>query len=196
MEATYFSVTSILTRSTRHYISEDGTHHSHRRENLNIKHVACIPSNVAPRSWTLFTMKKKASRFSETSVILRPTRHHIPEDGTLHNHRHANLKSYKKMLRVFHQTLLLARGFCLRWRRRRHSSPKRHFSQDLHSATPHKTALFIVTAVKTSYPRRILRAFHQMSIRAAFMPPPPLIMFNCPRWVIFGSGSLSNTKMY
>jgi hypothetical protein len=31
---------------------------------------------------------------SETSVIIRATCHHIPEDGILHSHRRENLKSY------------------------------------------------------------------------------------------------------
>jgi hypothetical protein len=31
---------------------------------------------------------------SETSVYIRSTRRHIPEDGILHSHRRENLKSY------------------------------------------------------------------------------------------------------
>jgi hypothetical protein len=31
---------------------------------------------------------------SETLVFTRPTRRHIPEDGTLHSHCRENLKSY------------------------------------------------------------------------------------------------------
>jgi hypothetical protein len=38
----------------------------------------------------------------------------------------------------------------LSWRWRRYVPPKRRFTQDLHGATSQKTALFIVTAVKTS----------------------------------------------
>jgi hypothetical protein len=36
----------------------------------------------------------EAIRYSETSALIRATRRHIPEDGTLHSHRRENLKSY------------------------------------------------------------------------------------------------------
>jgi hypothetical protein len=42
------------------------------------------------------TLKMEAICSSETSVdTQRTTRRYIPEDGTLHNHRCENLKSYK-----------------------------------------------------------------------------------------------------
>jgi hypothetical protein len=47
-------------------------------------------------------------------------------------------------------TLLPRSRVFLPWRRRRYVPPKRRFTQDLHSATSHKTAFFIVTAAKTS----------------------------------------------
>jgi hypothetical protein len=36
-------------------------------------------------------------RPSESSVFIRTTRRHIPEDGILHSHRRENLKSYKRL---------------------------------------------------------------------------------------------------
>jgi hypothetical protein len=43
-------------------------------------------------------------RSSETSVYIRSTRRHIPEDGVLHSHRRENLKSYNRttVYRTFH----------------------------------------------------------------------------------------------
>jgi hypothetical protein len=37
---------------------------------------------------------KEATRSSQTSVLIRATRHHIPEDGMLHSHHRENFKSY------------------------------------------------------------------------------------------------------
>jgi hypothetical protein len=39
------------------------------------------------------TLKKEAIRSSETSVYIRSSRRHIPDDGILHSHRCKNLKS-------------------------------------------------------------------------------------------------------
>jgi hypothetical protein len=55
-------------------------------------------------------------------------RTHIPEDGILHSHRYENLKSYIVFL----------------------YGEASH--RDLHGGTSQKTALFIVTAMKTSNP--------------------------------------------
>jgi hypothetical protein len=42
----------------------------------------------------LSTLKMQARRSSETSVLTRPTRRHIPNDGILHDHRRENSISY------------------------------------------------------------------------------------------------------
>jgi hypothetical protein len=41
----------------------------------------------------LFTLKMEAIRSSETSVLIRATRRHLPEDDNHHSHRRGNLKS-------------------------------------------------------------------------------------------------------
>jgi hypothetical protein len=40
------------------------------------------------------TLKMESARFSEPSVLTRPTRRHVPKDGNLHSHLCENLKSY------------------------------------------------------------------------------------------------------
>jgi hypothetical protein len=41
-----------------------------------------------------YTLKIEAIRSSETSVLIRATRRHLPEDDNHHSHRRGNLKSY------------------------------------------------------------------------------------------------------
>jgi hypothetical protein len=50
--------------------------------------------NVVPSYQILSTLKTEETYSSETSVIARATKLHIPEDGILHSHRHENIKSY------------------------------------------------------------------------------------------------------
>jgi hypothetical protein len=52
-------------------------------------------ANVVSSSPNLVILMIEAICSSETLVLWRATRHHIPEDGVLPNHRHENLKSYR-----------------------------------------------------------------------------------------------------
>jgi hypothetical protein len=55
-----------------------------------------------------------------------------------------------RVWRVLLKLVPRSRNF-LPWRWRRYVSPKCRFTQDLHGATSHKTAFFLVTVVKTSH---------------------------------------------
>jgi hypothetical protein len=81
----------------------------------------------------LCTLMMEVILFSETSVLTRATRRNITEDGILHSHRRANLKSY-----------IALTGWALY--RRRNVSPARYELGFISQ----KTAFFVVTALKTS----------------------------------------------
>jgi hypothetical protein len=58
------------------------------------KNLLLVSDNVVPSTLNLVTLTLEAIRSSETLVLTRATRHHIPEDGILNIHRRGNLKSY------------------------------------------------------------------------------------------------------
>jgi hypothetical protein len=64
-----------------------------------------VTAIVVVTSPILVTLMEEVIRSSETSVLTRSTRRHIPEDDILHSHRRENLKSY-----------IALTGWTLQWR--------------------------------------------------------------------------------
>jgi hypothetical protein len=54
---------------------------------FRVERISKLGTTLAVRSLILYFLKMEATRSSETSVLTRPTRRHIPEDGTLHSCR-------------------------------------------------------------------------------------------------------------
>jgi hypothetical protein len=55
-----------------------------------------VTANIISRSLILFTLMMDEMYSSESSVLTRATRRHIPEDDTLHCQRSESPKSYEK----------------------------------------------------------------------------------------------------
>jgi hypothetical protein len=73
----------------------------HKASIFTVEKISSAKTSLPPACLMVFaelissTLKMEAICSSETSVETRgTTRHHIPEDDTLHNHRCENLKSY------------------------------------------------------------------------------------------------------
>jgi hypothetical protein len=53
-----------------------------------------VTANIVPSTLIRVTVMMEAISSSDTSVLTRATRRHIPEDGIIHSHCRKNLRSY------------------------------------------------------------------------------------------------------
>jgi hypothetical protein len=59
-----------------------------------------LTANVVISSLIRSTLMMEATHSSETSIIARTARRHIPEDGILHSDSRENLKSYIALIDI------------------------------------------------------------------------------------------------
>jgi hypothetical protein len=76
-----------------------------------------VTANVVPSSLILVILMMEAINSSETLVLTRVTRRHIPEDDILHSHSSEKLKSYERDFPPTYQggTFSCLLGICTVW---------------------------------------------------------------------------------
>jgi hypothetical protein len=60
--------------------------------------IFCLPPPFTLVSWSVYFLTLKMEAICPTETSADTQRSYIPEDGTLHNHRSENLKSYKAVM--------------------------------------------------------------------------------------------------